>query len=375
MNILQSLSTTLDLKSKLYQQSLWPAVTKVAAGETLTAPFMVEIDPTSFCDLACPECVSNDLLNTSRFTTDRLIEMAYELVDIGVKAVIFVGGGEPLVHPAMEQVLEICGKGGMKIGIITNGTQLHKFIRQLSEYAEWVRVSVDASSPETFELFRPHRSGKNVFEKVIENMRELKTAGLRSLGYSFLLMARMKGSEVVATNYSEVFDAGVLAKSIGCDYLEIKPVFDPVTHEVCDQPRVLLDQLQTQLDGLRTLEDESFRVIQAQALIELVGGRFLAELYDYGKCHVSELRTLISPHGVYLCPLYRGKAAYSIGDPTRSSIREIWNSPERARLMNSVKPCRDCLPKCSRHLSNIEIDRIGKGSIPSHIQDDYDLFI
>ena len=100
----------------------------------------------------------------------------------------------------------------------------------------------------------------------------------------------------------------------------------------------------------------------------------MAKLYDYGKCHISELRTLIAPHGVYICPLYRGKAQYSFGDPTTQTLREIWASPRRAELMNAIKPCRDCLPKCSRHLSNMEIDRIGKGAHTHSLLDDFDLF-
>jgi len=375
MNELRVLDTTLDLKNKLYQTSVWPAITKVAAGQTLPAPFMVEVDPTSFCDMACPECVSKELLNCTSFSRERLVEIANELVAIGVKAVIFVGGGEPLIHPSMAQVIEVCGKGGMKIGVITNGTLLHRYTDLLSQYAEWVRVSVDAGSAQTFEIFRPHVSRKNVFNKVLDNMRALKKAGIRTLGFSFLLMSRTRGDEVIESNYSELYRAGLLAKAIGCDYFEVKPVFDPVTHIVCDQPPPLKRQLLDQLGQLRTLEDGSFKVILAQALIELIDGEFMADLYDYGKCHVSELRTLISPHGVYLCPLYRGKPEYSFGDPTRQSIHEIWNGSIRAHLTNALRPCRDCLPKCSRHLSNIEIERIGKGSASAPVVADFDLFI
>lgn len=370
-----TLDTTLDLKNKLHQKTVWPLVQKVAAGEKLDAPFMVELDPTSYCDLACPECVSKDLLNVTRFTHDRLVAIASELVAIGVKAVIFVGGGEPLVHPAIGEVLEICGRGGLKIGLITNGTLIDRHLPVLAQYAEWVRVSVDAASGDTFNQFRPHVSGRNVFDRVIANMRALKSAGVRTLGFSFLLMRRQEGSISTDSNYSEVYEAGKLAKSVGCNYFEIKPVFDPVTHVVCPQPQSLLDDLTHQIERLREIEDSSFKVILAQATLELLNGEFMAELYDYGGCHISELRTLISPTGVYVCPLYRGRASHSFGDPTQQSISEIWNGVRRASFMSGLKPCSDCLPKCSRHLSNIEIDRLAQGGAAGRPVPDFDFFI
>ena len=100
----------------------------------------------------------------------------------------------------------------------------------------------------------------------------------------------------------------------------------------------------------------------------------MANIYDYGKCYVSELRTLISPHGVYLCPLYRGKPQYSFGNVGQNTFKEIWNGESRKKLMEAINPCKDCLPKCSRHLSNMEINRIGAGNVSSDVQDDFDLF-
>lgn len=58
----------LDLVSKLYQPTGWPRILQAAAGEPSSAPLVVDLDPTTFCDLACPECISGKLLNQGRFT-------------------------------------------------------------------------------------------------------------------------------------------------------------------------------------------------------------------------------------------------------------------------------------------------------------------
>jgi len=375
MKQFEMLDPVFNIKDKLYQRSIWPKVAKVAAGEMLSAPFLVEIDPTSFCDMSCPECLSRDMLNSTKFSRKRLIEIANELVAMGVKAVVFVGGGEPLIHPAISQAIEICGTGGMKVAVVTNGIQLHKYINVLVRYVEWVRVSVDAATPETFRRFRPHISKKDVFCKIIDNMRNLKRAGMKTLGFSFLLITRKNNDRIVDSNLSDLYQAGVLAKSIGCDYFEIKPLFDPKTQIVYEQPAEVISQFRRDLDRLRMIEDSSFRVILSQALLELVDGKFMAKLYDYGKCHLAELRSLITPSGMYFCYMFRGDPLYSFGDPVHESIFDIWHGSRRIELTNSIKPYRDCLPKCPRHLSNIDIDLISKELVKISLVDDFDFFI
>jgi len=53
----------LDLISKLYQPLVWPKVLDAAHGSTPPSPVVIDLDPTTFCDLACPECISGKLLN------------------------------------------------------------------------------------------------------------------------------------------------------------------------------------------------------------------------------------------------------------------------------------------------------------------------
>lgn len=369
------LPVRLNLNNKLYQKSLWESVLMVANGKSLTAPLLVEVDPTSYCDFSCPECVSLNLLNKSKFSNERLINLAHELVDLGVLAVIFVGGGEPLAHPAIGEVFKILGKANIKIGIITNGTFINKHAEVLAKYTEWVRVSIDAGTPITYEIFRPHNSKTNVFFKIIENIKLLKSFNPKCIGYSYLLMSRQNNEgKILNSNFYEVYQAGLLAKEIGCNYFEIKPVFDPITHYINKQPKILLESLQEQMQKLKDIESEHFKIIYPQGLVELITDEYFAKLEPYGKCHICELRALITPHGLYICPLYRGKKEYLYGNINNRSLKDVWQSNERKNLIDKINPYTDCLPKCSRHLSNLEIFQISKGNEDFIIIDDYDLF-
>src|SRR5712691_5990111 len=97
----------LELAKKLHQQSVWEEAVTVAREGRSSRPIVVELDPTSHCDLGCPECISDQVLHGDAFSSARLIELAHELVELPVRAVILIGGGEPLLHPAISRVIEI----------------------------------------------------------------------------------------------------------------------------------------------------------------------------------------------------------------------------------------------------------------------------
>jgi MoaA/NifB/PqqE/SkfB family radical SAM enzyme len=346
----------LDLSSKIYQRTICRDAQRVASGATLKRPLVIELDPTTFCDFECPECISGTLLNQGRFTTKRIIELASEFVDLGVKAVIFIGGGEPLAHPGVSEAIRILGEGGLAIGVTTNGTLLHRYRDVLGEYASWTRVSVDAGSSQIFERFRPHRSKKNIFEKVVNNMRAFARNKKGALGYSFLVITRSNlQGEILETNACDVFRAGVLAKDIGCDYFEVKPSYD-MGHFLVDQPEEIISSLKEQMVGLEGLEDERFKIVKPQTLSHLLAGAPLVQPKVYTRCLVSELRTLVTPKGAYICPYHRGDETRSYGITNTTSFEELWSSSARERVMDSTDPSRDCQFHCIRHESNLALE-------------------
>ncbi|SDE02013.1 Radical SAM superfamily protein, partial [Actinokineospora iranica] len=135
----------MNLPAKLYQPRIFPTALEVARGRRSRNPVVVDLDPTTFCDLACPECISGRLLNQGRFTSERLLALAGELVELGVAAVILIGGGEPLAHRGTQAVIRTLGGAGVAVGVVTNGTMIDHNLDVLAEHTSWVRVSVDAA--------------------------------------------------------------------------------------------------------------------------------------------------------------------------------------------------------------------------------------
>ncbi|MFE2104924.1 radical SAM protein [Kitasatospora sp. NPDC059463] len=360
----------LDLVSKLYQPSGWPRILQAAEGAASDAPLVVDLDPTTFCDLACPECISGKLLNQGRFTPERLAALAEELVSMSVRAVVLIGGGEPLAHRGTRQVLRILGGAGIAVGVVTNGTMIDKNLDELATYASWVRVSMDAGTSGTYGLFRPDRKGRSVFDKVVANMRLLAGAKTGALGYSFLVMTRQEPDGRLVSNHTEVLQAAELAHDIGCDYFETKAMFDD-DHHVIQVSQEILDSVDDQLAQAARLESDTFQLINSSTLTSLRRHTGPVQPKDYHRCAVAELRTLVTPSGVYICSYHRGNPLARIGDAVTDSLADIWKTSDRG----IVDPSRDCRFHCARHRSNLELELIGQGTGAVPPGEDYDPFL
>lgn len=384
-----SKQNALAIKEKLNQDSVQRFILDVDWNESSRAPFVVEFDPTTNCNLACPDCISGSLLNQGQIERERIKTLTQEMIDAGVKAVILIGGGEPMMHPEIGWVIEKLGLAGVQIGITTNGLYLKKHLDVTAKYAKWVRVSMDAGTSRTFNALRPSRNGKSLFDSAIDNMRSYAAQKTGKLGYSFMVYSEgdygFKGIQInssgdnsapppkITTNADEIYVAARLAKEIGCDYFEIKPMYDVNHFSVMQQTRIAAI-VEEQIEKAKALEDEHFRVVEAVKLRATLRGESNLEPKDYTRCAVAQLRTLVTPSGVYVCPYFRGAKEKKIGDITEISFSAMWQGARRAEVMAELDPSKDCRMHCIRHESNLCIEQGLKEGFPESVPD-YDFFI
>jgi MoaA/NifB/PqqE/SkfB family radical SAM enzyme len=337
---------------------------------------VVELDPTSFCDLACPECISKPLLQSGRFTSERLLQLCDELVSAGVRAVILIGGGEPLMHPAIGSVIERLNDGGIAVGLTTNGTQIARHIDVIATHVAWTRVSVDAATPHTYQAVRPHRGGRNLFDDVINGMRRL--AGLKhgDLGYSYLLLTRRAADgSVQESNLDDLVPAATLARDIGCDFFEVKPEYDQ-KHYLLPQTDDWTSRLLDALAAINALETDRFAVVAPSTLGATLSGEQQEQPKSYSRCPATEVRTLLTPDGAFACPYHRGDPIARYGDPVTTPFQDLWAS--HRRQSQAVDPSVSCRFHCIRHESNLRIlARTHRVRLPSdhYTEQPYDPFV
>ncbi len=364
----------LTLEGKLNQASLRERIQKMLAGQRGDGPWVVEMDPTTVCNLACHDCISANLLHHGMFDRERIKQIAAEFVQLGVKAVVLIGGGEPMAHPEFGTISTFFADNGIHLGLTTNGTLIDRHLELLAERFKWVRVSVDAGTNDTFQAFRPTANGRSLFDQVIANMRALGRIKTGKLGYSFLVLSKTApDGSVIQSNVDDIPAAARLAKDIGCDYFEVKPSFD-MMHFLIDHSQAVHQVVADHLRSINHLEDEHFKIISPYTLAEVLDGAS-TQPKPYTRCLVSELRTVVAPSGVYVCPYHRGNLNMSMGDANKNTFSYIWTGERRTTVMKRVNPSIHCTFHCIRHRSNLLLEKWAAEGMPAESIDDYDFFI
>ena len=244
-----------------------------------------------------------------------------------------------------------CHELGIAVGLTTNGSLIGRYIEAISKCVSWTRVSVDAASQGTFSIFRPSNI-PNSFDRIKANIELLAKSKKGLLGYSFLLIERDNLlDDGIVTNIHEVYEAARLARELGCDYFEYKPMVDE-HHNLIPLSQGAKESLAAQMEKMGSLNTDSFRVVAPDSISHLLNGTSMDQPKDYTTCPVMEMRTLITPKGIYPCPYKRGYEGVKLGD-IDVRFDEYWASQKRRELATKVNPSKDCPFYCIRHDMNI----------------------
>ena len=111
-------------------------------------PLLAHIIPMRRCNLACTYCNEFD-----DFSKPVPIEEMYQRIDkLGAlgTSVVTISGGEPLMHPELDDVIRRIRANGMVAGLITNGYFLvAERIQRLNRAGlEWLQISIDNVNPD-----------------------------------------------------------------------------------------------------------------------------------------------------------------------------------------------------------------------------------
>ena len=104
---------------------------RVQKGERIS-PIYVRLKPTNYCNHHCYYCsyadselgLRDSVNHQDQIPWGKMQEIIRDFADMGVKAVTFSGGGEPLVYPYIIETIQGMKKAGVETSIITNGQLL-----------------------------------------------------------------------------------------------------------------------------------------------------------------------------------------------------------------------------------------------------------
>src|ERR1700724_2997892 len=111
-------------------------------------PLLAHIIPVRRCNLACEYCNEYDDFSKP-VPTETMFERVDKLAELGT-SVITISGGEPLLHPELDEIIRRIRKRGKIAGLITNGYLLvSERIQRLNRAGlEWLQISIDNVTPD-----------------------------------------------------------------------------------------------------------------------------------------------------------------------------------------------------------------------------------
>ena len=200
----------------------------------VTAPIYVRIKPTNTCNHKCvycsyvPDnnCPVSELINfKDRIPKQKMLEILDDFKDIGVKAITYSGGGEPLIYPHIAETMKKTLDNGIELSIITNGQELNGEKAEILGESKWVRISASESDAKTFAETR--KRPESWFRELIENIENFSRTKNPDCEFGINFV-------VHEGNFDKIYDSIKHFKELGTDHIKITP---------CQYPRTLKQKL------------------------------------------------------------------------------------------------------------------------------------
>jgi MoaA/NifB/PqqE/SkfB family radical SAM enzyme len=314
------------------------------------APVHVRIKPMNHCNQGCWFCayradgldLGDEMNLQSRIPEPKMFEIAADLGHMGVRAVTFSGGGEPLLYKKLPETIEALARGGVRTAAITNGSNLKGRIADaLAEHGSWVRVSIDAGNDETYCRTRNLKPETRPFSCLLENLAAFARRRSRcTLGVSFIIHEGSAGQIVEAcrqfkaAGVSHVKLSGVI---VGNDVAANKAYHDRIVARATEQIAQAMDLASSEFSVVNHYHGLSDNFIK-----------------PYRTCPMLRFLTVIGADcSVYTCQDKAYTERGRLGSIRDRSFAEFWFSAENQRALDEIDPAASCQHHCAAHRKNL----------------------
>lgn len=216
MGLLYSKMKVFHFKDKL--DSLPLSVNKILS------PIQIRIKPTNICNHNCWYCaykmdnlqLGKNMVARDFIPKEKMMEIIEDITEMGVKSVIFSGGGEPLLYPHIIETVKKLADSKVKFASLTNGAKLSGEIAEIfAQKGTWIRISIEGWDEESYAKYR--KVPKNEFTKVMKNIANFKKInGKCHLGVSII---------VDKSNSSHIYSLIKGLKESGVNSVKVSPCF------------------------------------------------------------------------------------------------------------------------------------------------------
>ena len=343
-----------------WQKHLRLNVSNAKASLPEFAPVSINLDITTACNFACDHCVDKDILNTKeRYQHDKLLDSLRVMAEKGLKSVIVIGGGEPTLYRHFGETIEFMKSLRLQVAIVSNGTRTQRIaeVAHCLDVNDWVRLSLDSGTDEIFQAMHKPKIRISL-DEICEGVPKIKAVNSKfKMGFSFIIT--WQNAQIHDTNIVENIDEMVMAarraKDYGFDYIAFKPFLTRAEEnnaEIVDLKQSenhfekIKKKISILLEEAKKLESDSFQVYATTNLKVLLKGISEEYMNQPNKCHMQFFRQVLSPLGLYNCPVYRNQPHGRLGDleaysSTDKFEKTLENTSRKIQKFDSTRECRE----------------------------------
>ena len=300
---------------------------------------------------------------------DEMVQAAQRAKDYGFDYVAF----KPFLTRAEENNAEIVDLNetqkhltiefmkslGLQVAVVSNGSRTDRIaeVAHCLDANDWVRLSLDSGSDEIFQAM--HKPLIRItLDEICEGVPKIKTINPNfKVGFSFIITwqnARINDTNIVE-NLDEMVQAAQRAKDYGFDYVAFKPFLTRAEEnnaEIVDlnETQKHFDQIKRRISVLleeaKKLESDSFQVYATTNLKVLLKGISEKYMNQPHQCHMQYFRQVLSPLGLYNCPVYRNQPNGRLGNLDAYSSKDLFNitladTGQKIKTFDSAHECRE----------------------------------
>ena len=316
----------------------------------VVAPVHIRIKPINYCNHNCWYCayrydnlqLGEDMDVADQIPHDKIFEIVDDIIEMGVKAVTFSGGGEPLLYKPLPDVITQLAGAGIKVASLTNGANLKgKVGDAFAKHGTWVRVSLDAWDDASYAKSRGIKDG--AYTKLLENMRNfLKTGTKCVLGVSLI---------IDDVNYEHITEVCEIMKDVGVNHIKLSPVVvGNSVEENNTYHSKIKDVIGQQIEDVKKLETADFSILNHY--------HDLPDLFlkEYDTCPFLQFLTVIGGDcGVYTCQDKAFTESGMLGSLKEMRFKDFWFSEENRQHLFSFNPQNSCQHHCVTHSKNLAL--------------------
>lgn len=296
-------------------------------------PLYMEFSPSGACNHRCVFCTMDFMGYRPRFLdTANTCARLRECGSLGVRAVMFGGEGEPLLHKDIALMAEAASEAGIDVAFTTNAVLLTpEKASRLLPVSSWIKVSCNAGDAATYAA--THRTTPDDFETVLHNMEAAAALRARqgldcALGLQCLLLPENAGA---------MPNLARRAREIGLDYLVVKPYTHHPQSCANNYGDIKYNDFGQLAAQLQEVETGTFKVIFREAAMR----RWDEKALSFDRCLALPFWAYVDAGGnVWGCSRHLREEHFHYGNLNETTFRDIWQGEKR----------RENLRWCAEHL-------------------------